>query len=158
MALIQGDPGRTTLSFAVEETGWAFTLSRSVASWCEVAAVVSARSVFDLHVRVLATPDAFPAEIVLDVARSRVTVFGALHLGPARITAVRVWGDGARTTQATLHLAAGPRLIMAAGVHVAHREVQPFVSYTLLPRAAPLWSLSFVCSAGGPRLAVGGTW
>jgi hypothetical protein len=157
MALIQGDPGRTTLSFAVEETGWAFTLSRSIASWCEVTAVVSARSPFDLHLRALAVPDAFPVEIVLDVARDRVGVFGALHIGPARLTGDRVWGEGART-RATLHLAAGPCLVMSAGVNVAHHEVQPFVSYTVLPKGTPLWSLSFVCSAGGPRLAVGGTW
>ena len=157
MALIQGDPGRTTLSFAAEETGWAFTLSRSVTSWCEVTAVVSVRSPFDLHLRALAVPNAFPAEIVLDVARDRVDVFGALHLGPARLTADRVWGEGARTRVA-LHLAAGPRLIMAAGVDLVNQEVQPFVSFTVLPKATPLWSLSFVCGGGGPRLAVGGTW
>ena len=157
MALIQGDPGRTTLSLAVEKAGWAFTLSRSIASWCEVAAVVSARSPFDLHLRALAVPDAFPVEIVLDVAIDRVGVFGALHLGPARLTGDRVWGEGART-HAALHLAAGPRLVMATGVDLVNREARPFVSYTVLLKAAPLWSLSFVCGTGGPRLAVGGTW
>jgi hypothetical protein len=157
MALIQGDPGRTTLSFAVEETGWAFTLSRSIAPWCEVAAVVSARSPFDLHLRVLAVPDAFPVDIVLDIARDHVSVFGALHLGPARITADRIWGEGART-RAALHLAAGSRLIMTAGIDLVNQQVQPFVSFTVLPKTTPLRSLSFVCSGGGPRLAVGGTW
>ncbi len=155
IALVQADPGRTTLTWTVDPDGWSATLARSVSRICDVVAVIGSGAPPTLRVRALVFPSLFPLQAAVEVGWKRLAVLGALHLGPACLVGDRAWGDTAGVRLA-LH-AADPHFAVAAGVETA-KPSRPFVSATWFPDAAPLWSVSVVGTTGGLRFAIGGTW
>jgi hypothetical protein len=155
IALVQADPGRTTVTWTVSSVGWTTTLARSVSQVCDVVAVIGSGAPPALRVRSLVFPSLFPLETAVEIGWRRLAVLGALHLGPTCLVGDRTWGDNAGTRLA-LH-AADPHFAIAAGVEIRGGQGL-FVSATWFPDAAPLWSVSGVVTLSGLRLTIGGTW
>jgi hypothetical protein len=153
-ALVQADPGRTTLSFCVDSTEWSATVSRSVSDACDVALTLGSRCFPGLAARVL-LPTPLPLRAELELGTTRIALMTALWLGPVRLVGTRSWGNDVPVSVAVY--ASDARFIAATGVEVGGHG-RPFVSATWCPDAAPLWTLSLTAASDGLRLSIGGTW
>ncbi len=154
-AFVQADPGRTTFALTLEASGWTATLARSVADACDVVAVFSSHSLFDVRVRALVLSSLFPFRLAVEAGWSRVSLNGALHLGPVRLVGSRCWGADAETRVA-IH-AFGHGVAAAVGAEIAG-EPHPFIAATWFPDSVPLWSVTLAAVPPGWRLTLGGTW
>jgi hypothetical protein len=156
IALVQADPGRTTLALSIGWSGWEAELARSVTAFCDVAAVVGSGPSFALRVRLLVAPSLFPLQAALEVGTDRVAALGALHLGPIRLVGDRSWSKTSPRVRLALHAAASS-FATAAGAEWI-RGFRPFISASWLPNTIPLSSLTLLASASGCRVTVGATW
>jgi hypothetical protein len=154
-AWVQSDPGRTTFTLTRGNSGWSMTLARSVTEACDVVAVLTPESLFDLRLRARLFPTLFPLRMAVEVGLRRLEVLGALHLGPVRLVGSRCWGEEGRVRVAAY--VSKPGLVAAAGA-IAEGEHDPFVALSWLPEATPLWSVTLSLTSRGPQVAIGGTW
>jgi hypothetical protein len=155
VALVQADPGRTTFSLALEPHGWTATLSRSISDACDIVAVVSSLSPFNLRVRALVPSSPFPLRMAVEAGQDHLALFGALHLGPMRIVGERRWGESSGV-RVSLH-ASTPALAVAAGAELGGR-VRPLLAASWFPNPVELWGVTLTLAPSQWRVTMGGTW
>jgi hypothetical protein len=155
IAFVQGDPGRTTFTLAMDRFGWAAALSRSVSGACDVVALVGPDRLFDLRARVRLPWTLFPVHVEFELGARCRSVLGSLSLGPMRLVATRAWGEDEHVRVAAY--ASSSRFIVAAGAEIGDQR-RPFISGTWSPGRVPLWTLTLLAAPDGLRLTIGGTW
>ncbi len=155
VALVQADPGRTTLVLTSSASGWSLSLARSVSAACDVVAIATPAAPFDLRLRARLVRELSPFHLSAEFGWSGIMALGALHLGPIRIVGERRWGEEAGRGVSVL--AARPGLSVAVGARDGESP-GAFAAVSWLPKVIPLWSLSLAVSLRGLEIGVGGTW